>query len=38
MMMCMMPVVGFLVGKVDPRKLIGYGFFMLTMSLVDDAT
>ncbi len=23
MMMCMMPVVGFLVGRVDPRKLIG---------------
>jgi len=33
MMMCMMPVVGILSGKVDPRKLIGYGFFMLTMSL-----
>ena len=34
MMMAMMPVVGFLSGKVDPRKLIGYGFFMLTISLV----
>jgi DHA2 family multidrug resistance protein len=34
MMMCMMPVVGVLSGKVDPRKLIGYGFLMLTMSLV----
>ena len=33
MMMCMMPVVGILSGKVDPRKLIGYGFFMLTTSL-----
>jgi len=26
MMMCMMPVVGVLSGRVDPRKLIGYGF------------
>jgi len=34
MMMAMMPVVGILSGKVDPRKLIGYGFFMLTISLV----
>ena len=34
MMMAMMPVVGLLSGKVDPRKLIGYGFFMLTISLV----
>jgi len=34
MMMCMMPVVGILSGKVDPRKLIGYGFIMLTLSLV----
>ena len=34
MMMAMMPVVGFLSGKVDPRKLIGYGFFMLTASLM----
>jgi DHA2 family multidrug resistance protein len=33
-MMCMMPVVGVLSGKVDPRKLIGYGFVMLTLSLV----
>jgi len=33
MMMCMMPVVGFLSGRVDPRKLIGYGFLMLTLSL-----
>ena len=38
MMMCMMPVVGFLVGKVDPRKLIGYGFVMLTVSLVTMHT
>jgi len=34
MMMAMMPVVGFLSGKVDPRKLIGYGFTMLTLSLL----
>jgi MFS transporter, DHA2 family, multidrug resistance protein len=34
MMMAMMPVVGFLVGRVDPRKLIGYGFFMLTIALL----
>lgn len=34
MMMAMMPVVGFLSSKVDPRKLLGYGFFMLTASLV----
>jgi DHA2 family multidrug resistance protein len=34
MMMCMMPVVGILSGKVDPRKLIAYGFVMLTLSLV----
>jgi len=35
MMMAMMPVVGILVGKVDPRKLIGYGFIMLTLSLIQ---
>jgi len=34
MMMCMMPVVGVLSGRVDPRKLIGYGFVMLTLSLL----
>ena len=34
MMMAMMPVVGVLSGKVDPRKLIGYGFVMLTISLL----
>jgi MFS transporter, DHA2 family, multidrug resistance protein len=34
MMMAMMPVVGVLVGRVDPRKLIGYGFFMLTIALL----
>ena len=34
MMMCMMPIVGILVGKVDPRKLIAYGFIMLTLSLL----
>ena len=33
MMMAMMPVVGFLVGRTDPRKLIGFGFAMLTVSL-----
>ena len=38
MMMAMMPVVGVLSGKVDPRKLIGYGFFMLTaLAGVHDA-
>jgi DHA2 family multidrug resistance protein len=31
--MLMMPVVGFLVGKVDPRYLICYGFTMLAVSL-----
>ena len=35
MMMAMMPIVGFLVGRVDPRKLIGFGFFMLTISLIN---
>ena len=34
MMMCMMPVVGVLSGKVDPRKLIGFGFLDLTLSLI----
>jgi DHA2 family multidrug resistance protein len=34
MMMCMMPVVGFLSSKVDPRKLIAFGFFLLTTSLL----
>src|SRR6201985_3140631 len=34
MMMAMMPVVGILSGKVDARKLIGYGFFMLTIALL----
>jgi MFS transporter, DHA2 family, multidrug resistance protein len=38
MMMCMMPVVGFLVGRVDPRKLIAYGFVMLTISLITMHT
>ena len=38
MMMAMMPVVGFLVGKVDPRKLIAFGFFMLTASLLKMHT
>jgi len=34
MMMAMMPVVGILSSKVDPRKLIGYGFTMLTLALI----
>jgi len=34
MMMAMMPIVGVLSGKVDPRKLLGYGFTMLTLSLI----
>jgi DHA2 family multidrug resistance protein len=38
MMMCMMPVVGFLSGKVDPRKLMFYGFGMLTLSLITMHT
>lgn len=38
MMMAMMPVVGILSSKVDPRKLIGYGFTMLTLSLITMHT
>jgi DHA2 family multidrug resistance protein len=38
MMMAMMPVVGFLVGRVDPRKLIAYGFIMLTLALIQMHT
>ena len=34
MMMAMMPVVGLLSSKVDPRKLLAYGFLMLTASLI----
>jgi DHA2 family multidrug resistance protein len=34
MMMAMMPVVGFLSGRVDARKLIGFGFLMLTLALL----
>ncbi len=34
MMMAMMPVVGFLSGKVDPRKLMAFGFTTLTLSLI----
>ena len=34
MMMAMMPVVGILSSKVDPRKLLGFGFGLLTISLV----
>jgi DHA2 family multidrug resistance protein len=37
-MMAMMPVVGFLSGKVDARKLIGFGFFMLTSALIEMHT
>ncbi len=38
MMMCMMPIVGFLVGRVDPRKLIAYGFLSLTAALITMHT
>ena len=38
MMMAMMPVVGILSSKVDPRKLIGFGFIMLTSALIDMHT
>jgi len=38
MMMCMMPVVGILSSKVDPRKLIAFGFIMLTSSLITMHT
>ncbi len=38
MMMAMMPVVGFLVGRNDPRKLIGFGFLILTTSLMTMHT
>jgi len=31
--MLMMPLVGFLIGKVDPRVLICYGFFTLAVSM-----
>ncbi len=34
MMMAMMPVVGFLSSKVDPRKLIAFGFILLTSSRI----
>ena len=34
MMMAMMPIVGILSSKVDPRKLLAYGFSMLTLSLI----
>ncbi len=38
MMMAMMPVVGILSSKVDPRKLIAFGFIMLTSALIDMHT
>jgi MFS transporter, DHA2 family, multidrug resistance protein len=38
MMMAMMPVVGILSSKVDPRKLIAFGFLMLTSSLITMHT
>ena len=38
MMMAMMPVVGYLVGRVDPRKLIAFGFVLLTMALTEMHT
>ena len=31
---CMMPIVGILIGKVDPRWLIMYGFAILALSMV----
>ena len=34
MILLMMPVVGFMVGKVDPRYLICYGFVMLSISML----
>ena len=34
MMMAMMPIVGFLSSKVDPRKLMAFGFTTLTLSLI----
>ena len=33
-MMAMMPVVGYLSSRVDPRRLIAYGFIMLTAALI----
>jgi MFS transporter, DHA2 family, multidrug resistance protein len=38
MMMAMMPVVGFLVGRIDPRKLIAFGFLLLTSALMEMHT
>ena len=32
--MLMMPVVGFLIGRTDPRWLIGFGFFILSTSMI----
>ena len=32
--MLMMPVVGFLIGRTDPRWLIGFGFFILATSML----
>jgi len=32
--MCMMPVVGFLIGRTDPRWLICFGFFILSTSMM----
>ncbi len=37
-MMAMMPIVGFLSGKIDARKLIGFGFLMLTSALIEMHT
>ncbi len=34
MIMCMMPVVGFLIGRSDPRYLICLGFFILATSML----
>ncbi|HEX3470072.1 MAG TPA: DHA2 family efflux MFS transporter permease subunit [Silvibacterium sp.] len=34
MVMLMMPLVGFLAGRVDPRYLVAYGFAMLSLALL----
>ncbi len=34
MMMAMMPIVGFLSTRIDPRKLLAFGFTLLTVSLI----
>ena len=34
MIMLMMPLVGFLIGRVDPRYMLAYGFTILTLSMM----